>query len=101
MININVQERIEKIRLVFKNGDMLVSSVLVDVSPQKLTTQVLPVPEGKVFSGWVKETVGEDGKTTLTVMFTPDENGVVYLSEDTRLEPMVLYALFESAGEGQ
>ena len=79
----------------------LVSSVLVDVSPQKLTTQVLPIPEGKVFSGWVKETVGEDGKTTLTVMFTPDENGVVYLSEDTRLEPMVLYALFESAGEGQ
>jgi len=101
MINVNVQEQIEKIRLVFMNGDMMVSSMLVDVSPGKLTIQVLAVPEGKVFSGWVKETIGEDGKTTLTVMFTPDENGVVYLPEDTRLEPMVLYALFESAGGGK
>ena len=101
MVNINVQEQIEQIRLVFMNGDMMVSSILVDVSPQKLTTQVLAVPEGKVFSGWVKETVDEDGKTTLTVMFIPDENGIVYLPADTKLEPMVLYALFESAGGGK
>ena len=58
----------------------------------------MSTPEGKVFSGWVRETVNEDGSTTLTVMFEPDPvTGKVAIPEGTVLEPMVLYALFENA----
>ena len=59
---------------------------------------MIPAPEGKVFSGWVRETINDDGSITQTVMFEPDPTtGKVALPEGTVLEPMVLYALFEDA----
>ena len=59
---------------------------------------MLSAPEGKVFSGWYKEST-VDGRKELTIVFTPDENGKVVIPEGTTLEPMTLYPLFEDASE--
>ena len=74
--------------------------VLITALSGGLVWFIATVPEGKVFSGWVRETINEDGSTTLTVMFEPDpETGKVSIPEGTVLEPMVLYALFEDAAD--
>ena len=52
-------------------------------------------PEGKTFAGWAVQTTDAKGNITMTLKFTPDENGQVHLAADTVLEPMTLYALFE------
>lgn len=101
MVNVNVQDPVEKVRLTFVHDGAPLASTLVSASQGKLTTPVVAPPEGKIFGGWVKEVVGENGSTTLSLMFTPDENGVVYLSGDTKLEPMTLYTLFKDAGGEQ
>ena len=46
--------------------------------------------------GYFEDEDDGSGKITLTVAFTPDENGNVHLSGEKPLEPMVLYALFEN-----
>ena len=58
---------------------------------------MITVPEGKVFSGWVRENVSAEGKKVLEVVFTPDETGHVVLTGNSTLEPMVLTPLFENA----
>ena len=97
MTNEDVTKPVGKVRLIFKDGN---GTTLVDdffeTNPTSLTTPVLSAPEGKVFSGWVKETVVGNRKE-LTVVFTPDENGRVLISSGTSLEPMVLTPLFEDA----
>ena len=99
----DVTEPVGKVRLTFKDGDNVLYSDYVPTSPTTLDTPVVSVPDGKVFSGWVRESVDAEGNTTWTVMFTPDENGKVTLSPGTKLEPMVLFPLFEaaSAAEGE
>ena len=80
------------------NGSTQLTSELVSNNLKELVTPMIPAPDGKVFSGWVRETINDDGSTTLTVLFEPDpETGKVALPEGTVLEPMVLYALFEDA----
>ena len=96
--NADVSQPVGKVRLTFMNGTTLLTSDLVSNNMKELVTPLIPTPEGKVFSGWVRETVNEDGSTTLTVMFEPDPvTGKVAIPEGTVLEPMVLYALFENA----
>jgi len=96
--NVDVSQPVGKVRLSFMNGSDLLTTDLVSNSLKELVTPLIPAPEGKVFSGWVRETINEDGSTTLTVMFEPDpETGKVSIPEGTVLEPMVLYALFEDA----
>ena len=93
----DVTEPVGKVRLTFKDGDTVLFSDLVRTDTTTLTTPMISVPDGKVFSGWVRESVDENGNTTWTVMFTPDENGRVTLPVGTTLEPMTLFALFENA----
>lgn len=96
--NVDVSQPVGKVRLTFMNGSTLLTTDLVSNNLKELVTPLIPAPEGKVFSGWVRETIHEDGSTTLTVMFEPDPiTGKVSLPEGTVLEPMVLYALFEDA----
>ena len=98
--NVDVSQPVGKVRLTFMNGSTLLTTDLVSNNMKELVTPLIPVPEGKVFSGWVRETIHEDGSTTLTVMFEPDPTtGKVSLPEGTVLEPMVLYALFEDADD--
>lgn len=95
--NQDITQPVGKVRLTFMNGNEELHSDFYKTDVTSLTTPVVATPEGKVFSGWVKEGVDESGSKTLTIVFTPDENGLVTLAPGTTLEPMVLYALFENA----
>ena len=98
MTNEDIGETVGKIRLTFKNagGDIL-SSDFYDSDLTNFSTPMMSVPEGKVFAGWVREIVNNDGSKTLELVFQPDENGEVSLPRGTVLIPMVLSPLFEDA----
>ena len=98
MTNANIAEPVGKVRLTFMNDDIVLQSDFFNIADTTLDTPLLSVPEGKVFSGWMKETVAANGSTTMSLVFVPDENGVVTIPSGTTLEPMVLYPLFETAG---
>lgn len=97
MTNVDVQEERSEVRLTFMNGEDELSSAFFDANAHTLETPVITAPEGKVFDGWYKEEIGADGKKTLSLVFTPDAQGVVKLSGE--LEPLTLYALFVDADE--
>ena len=95
--NIAVQELVSQVRVVFMDGDTVLSNQMVYANANSLSLPAVTAPEGKVFSGWVKQEVNAAGQTTLTVVFEPSEGNAVYLPSDTALEPMVLHALYEEA----
>ena len=97
MTNVDVQEERSEVRLTFMNGEDELSSAFFDANAHTLETPVITAPEGKVFDGWYKEEIGTDGKKTLSLVFTPDAQGIVNLSGE--LEPLTLYALFVDADE--
>lgn len=96
--NEDISQPVGKVRLTFmdESGNEL-NSQFYETSTPSLVTPVLSAPSGKVFSGWVTESVDETGKKTLNVVFTPDENGQVTLGAGSSLVPMTLYPLFEAA----
>jgi len=97
--NKDVSQPVGKVRLTFMHGDtQLVSDFYQTDASEIITPLISPIPEGKVFSGWVRKDEDESGKTTLTLVFQPDETGKVSLPEGSSLTPMTLYALFEDAG---
>lgn len=91
MTNVDIQQQKTQVRLTFRNGEQIISSILVETDAKKLALPTITVPEGQVFRGWAREELDEDGKKVLTVMF--DTMGDVSLSGT--LEPMELTALFE------
>ena len=93
--NMDVSTRMEQVRLDFVNGNQPVASTMVSVDSDSLQLPAVTAPEGKVFQGWATQTEGEDGNITMTILFAPTDNGTVFLSEGTVLEPMTLYAVFE------
>ena len=95
MTNIDITQPVGQVRLTFCDSDgNTISSDFYATDATMLTTPLVSVPEGKTFSGWSRIDVGEDNTRTWSIVFTPDENGNVYLN-DTTLEPMTLYPLFE------
>lgn len=94
-LNRDVSQLIGKIRLTFKQGDTTLLSTFFQTDAKQIITPVITPPEGKVFSGWVRQDTNEQGQITLTVIFQPDETGTVSIREDAGLVPMTLYALFE------
>ncbi len=97
MVMEDVTEPVGKVRLTFKNGDNVLYSDFVKTNATSLVIPVVSAPEGKVFSGWVREDVDEKGNTTWNLVFTPDANGNVSLPDGSSLEPMTLLPLFEDA----
>jgi len=87
-----------QIRLTFMDGENQISSEFYDTDSKELTIPVPAAPAGKVFTGWYRKDVNENGTTTATVIFTPDESGHVSVSGIT-LEPMTLHALYQNADE--
>lgn len=96
--NEDVSTRKGEVRITFMDGDTQISSEFYDTDSKELTIPVPAAPAGKVFTGWYRKDVNENGTTTATVLFTPDENGHVSISGFT-LEPMTLYALYQTAEE--
>ena len=101
MTNADVAETVGKVRLTFMNGDIVLSNDFYDIESEKLETPRLSVPEGKVFSGWYRQTVKDNGSVEQILVFVPDENGDVTIPSGTTLEPMVLYPLFEDAAAAE
>lgn len=99
MTNIDVQEQQTQIRLTYLLDGQTLSSQMIAADVTSLTSPAVEVPEGKVFSGWFRETVDANGEKTMSLVFKPDSSGVVTLPADYVLEPMTLHALFENKGE--
>ena len=96
--NVDVSQPVGKVRLTFMYNDTLLNTEFYETDADEIITPIInPAPEGKVFTGWVRQTVNEEGATVLTVVFQPDETGRVTIPDGNNLEPMVLYALFEDA----
>lgn len=97
MTNLNIQELREQVKLTL-SYDETTQDIWVDTVDPKPQLPELTVPDGKVFKGWVMEELGEDGTTTLTVVF--DGNGALSLPADKALEAVTLKPLFEDGGNG-
>ena len=93
--NADVNVPVGKVRLTFMNGDTVLSSDFVKTDATELDTPLVSAPKGKVFIGWYRIDKYDNG-TTYTMVFDPDENGDVTIPNGTTLEPMTLYALFET-----
>jgi hypothetical protein len=94
--NIPIQETLESVRLTFVQEKKTPESLFVSHSASTLSLPQVTVPEGKEFAGWAVRSDDGNGKITMTVIFTPTETGVVSLTAHHPLEPMTLYAVFES-----
>lgn len=97
MTNEDVTKPVGEVRLTFMNEDTELSTGFVETNASTIMTPVIAVPDGKVFSGWAKKTVSDSGRITYTLVFVPDEDGLVQVNYGTTLEPMILYALLENA----
>lgn len=97
--NVDVSEPVGKVRLTFKQGDILLTTDFYETDAKQVIAPTLPVPEGQVFSGWVTVSQNENGDTVYNVEFQPAEDGTVNLPDGNTLRPMTLYALFQDASE--
>lgn len=97
MTNMNIAETVGKVRLTFMYEDQVLQNDFVETDAETISTPRMSPPEGKIFSGWVKEVFDANGNKSLVLVFTTDENGDVTIQSGTTLEPMVLYPYFEDA----
>ena len=97
MTNVDIRQQTASVRLTFKTGDSVIYTNLFAEDVAKIEAHMVTAPEGKVFDGWYRQDVAADGSISYTLVFTPDENGLITLPSGTRLEPMTLYALFVDA----
>ncbi len=99
MTNMNIAETVGKVRLTFMYENEVLQNDFVETDAEVISTPRMSPPEGKIFSGWVKEVFDGNGNKSLVLVFTTDENGDVTIPSGTTLEPMVLYPYFEDAPE--
>jgi hypothetical protein len=97
MMNVDIQEQTAIVRLTFKLGDNVVFTNLFEEDVTTLQPPTVTAPEGKVFSGWFRLDTAADGSSQYTLVFAPDDSGIITLPAGLKLEPMTLYALFEDA----
>lgn len=98
MTNKDVSTPIGKVRLTFmQDAKTQLHTNFFQTDAKEIVTPVLPVPEGKVFLGWVTIEKDAEGRTVYNLVFEPDETGKVLLPEGNVLAPMTLYAYFEDA----
>ncbi len=95
MTAVDISATTEQVRLVFKNGETVLSDAFWDASAARLTCPAVTPPEGQVFAGWTVESRDESGRPVLRLVFQPDAQGVVMLPGEG-LEPMILQPLFET-----
>ena len=91
--NLRLQEQQVQVKLTFMTEEP--ADLMVDAGTHQLTLPAITAPAGQIFRGWAKQELDEPGRTVMPIVFTPDENGTVYLSGSQPLEPMTLYPVFE------
>ena len=99
MINVDIQEQTSIVRLTYKLDDNVIFSNMYAEDAKKVDLPTVTAPEGKVFAGWFRLVTNADGSKEYTKVFSPEADGIVELPDGTRLEPMTLYAIFETAEE--
>lgn len=92
--NVNIAETVEQVRLTFMNGDEQVESYMVDSKAATVTLPQVTAPEGKVLKGWAVQSVDDNGNISMSIIFTPSQDGSALVSSAQPLEPMVLHAVF-------
>ena len=97
MTNVDIRKQTASVRLTFKTGDSVIFTNLFAEDVKTIEAPMVTAPEGKVFDGWYRQDVASDGSIAYTLVFAPDENGLINLPSGTKLEPMTLYALFIDA----
>ena len=97
MTNVDIRQQTASVRLTFKTGDTVIFTNIYPEDTASIQPPVVTAPEGKVFDGWYRQDVAEDGSIRYTLVFAPDETGLINLPAGTKLEPMILYALFVDA----
>ena len=95
--NTSTTDWVELVRLQFVNGETQLESMMVNATASTVAAPQVEAPEGQVFKGWAVKTTDENGKTNMTILLTPGENGVANATPGTKLEPTVLYAVFGTA----
>ena len=95
LTNVAMQEIKQEVRLTFCDGDSVISSQLVDASASTLELPSVTAPQGQQLKGWAVRDNDGQGKITMTIVLTPDENGLAQLDSQKPLEPMTLYPVFE------
>ena len=97
--NVDVSEPVGRVRLTFMNGETEVHSQFYSTDASEIITPVVPVPDGKVFTGWVTVEQDDSGAMVYNLQFQPDSEGKVTIPDGTTLKPMILYALFQNPDE--
>lgn len=92
--NVDTTEHVEQVRLTFVNGEEQLQSILVDADSTSLTPPQVTAPQGKVFKGWAVRSADDNGNITMSILFTPGEDGTAAVPAAQVLEPMTLYAVF-------
>lgn len=95
MTNVDMTLPVEQVRLVYLCDEEVLWDGYVDKTAEQLFTPTVQAPDGKQFSGWMKETVDMTGGVERVLVFVPDETGNVTLPAGYELTPMTLYPLFE------
>jgi len=97
MTNVDIRQQTASVRLTFKIGDNVIFTNMFSEDVDSIDSPMVTAPEGKVFDGWYRQDIAEDGSIQYTLVFAPDENDIITLPSGTKLEPMILYALFVDA----
>lgn len=97
MTNEEISREVREVLLTFKNGENVLAQNFYEDNVSELLAPVVSVPDGKVFSGWMRQVNNTDGTVAMEVVFVPDEAGKVEIPFGAKLDPMVLYPLFEDA----
>ncbi len=97
--NVDIQQEIVEVLLTYQEGETILKKEFVRSDSESLEMPRVDIPKDMIFAGWAKEETDEDGRTSRTLLFVPDENGRVVLPQGYRLEPLTLYALFEKENQ--
>lgn len=90
--NAPIQDPVEQVRIRFMANGEMVASMMVDSQANTLTLPPVQAPAGQILKGWAIQETDENGKITMTILYTPTENGVV--NTNGTLVPTTLYAVF-------
>ncbi len=101
MSNVDVMQQVANVRLTFMSDDTVLLSEFFASDAKEITAPSLTVPEGKEFLGWFRESVDENGKKTMNLVFAPGEDSTITVAHGYTLEPMTLVALFGDAAESE
>ncbi len=91
----NLSDFVMKVKLTFQQDGVVLDDRFYLADGSDLVCPIVSAPEGKVFTGWVINTVDETGAAVMKLMFTPDAQGRVTIPQGFTLESMVLEPLFE------